>query len=115
MRLVLFGAEQGREIAAFGSVAFVHTRLAAAQGKAVIGIVRLGPGGSIGRHPAAAAQLLAVVEGTGAVSGADGEEQPIGPGVAAVWEPGEDHETRTDAGLVAVVVEAERLDLHTVE
>jgi hypothetical protein len=112
MRLVPFGAEQGREIAAFGSVAFVHTRLAAVQGEALIGIARLGPGGTIGRHPAAAAQLFAVVEGTGVVSGADDVAQPIGPGLAAVWEPGEEHETRTDAGLVALVVEAERLELH---
>jgi hypothetical protein len=113
MRLVAFGAEQGREIGAFGSAAFVHTRLAALQGEAVVGVARLGPGGTIGRHPAVSAQLLAVVEGAGFVSGADGVERPIGAGMAAVWETGEEHATRTDTGLVAVVVEAAHLDLRT--
>jgi quercetin dioxygenase-like cupin family protein len=111
MRLVPFGVEQGRGIDAFGSVAVVHTRLAAVRGEAVIGVFRLGPGGVIGRHPAASTQLLAVVAGAGLVSGADGLERPIGPGLAAVWEAGEEHATRTDSGLVAVVVEGPWLDL----
>jgi quercetin dioxygenase-like cupin family protein len=111
MRLVRFGPEQGREIDAFGSVAFVHTRLAAVRGTALIGVARLGPGGSIGRHPAASAQLFAVVTGTAVVSGGDGTEEAIGPGQAAVWEPGEEHGTRTEGGLLALVVEAEGLDV----
>ena len=68
-------------------------------------IFRLGPGGRMARHPAAVPQLLAVLEGSGFVSGADGIEEPIHAGEAVVWAAGEQHETRSDDGLVALVLE----------
>ena len=105
MRLVRFGPEQGREVERFGSVGFVHTRLAASSGDAALSVVRLAAGGRIGRHPAASAQILAVVSGSGVVSGAEGEERRVDAGTAAVWAEGEEHETRTVEGLVAVVLE----------
>ncbi|MBB6625916.1 cupin domain-containing protein [Nocardioides sp. KIGAM211] len=70
-------------------------------------VVRLGRGGRIGRHPAAGRQLLLVVEGDASVAGADGVPQHLVPGQAAVWEPGEPHETRSTDGLVAFVVEGD--------
>lgn len=68
-------------------------------------VVRLRPGGAIGRHPAAARQLLVVVSGDATVSGYNGDEVEIGPGQAAVWEPGESHGTRSVGGLTGLVVE----------
>jgi len=68
-------------------------------------IFRIAPGGRLARHPAAAPQLLAVLEGSGVVSGGDGVEEPIRAGEAVVWDEGEEHETRSDAGLVALVLE----------
>jgi quercetin dioxygenase-like cupin family protein len=68
-------------------------------------IFRLAPGGRMARHPAAVPQLLAVLEGSGVVSGADGVEEPIHAGEAVVWAAGEQHETRSDGGLVALVLE----------
>nr|WP_246377831.1 cupin domain-containing protein [Nocardioides ginsengisegetis] len=70
-------------------------------------VVRLRPGGRIGRHPAAGRQLLVVVSGDATVSGSDGVEVVLGPGQAAVWEPNEPHQTRSVAGLTALVVEGE--------
>ena len=105
MRLVRFGPEQGREIDRFGSVGLVHNRLAASSADAALSVVRLAAGGRIGSHPAASTQILAVVSRSGVVSGADGEERRIGAGTAAVWEEGEEHETRSADGLVAVVLE----------
>jgi quercetin dioxygenase-like cupin family protein len=105
VRLVRFDPEQGRELDRFGSVGFVHVRLAASSGDAALSVVHLAAGGRIGRHPAASAQVLAVVSGSGLVSGGSGEEQPIDAGTAAVWEEGEEHETRTAGGLVAFMLE----------
>ena len=68
-------------------------------------IFRLAPGGRIARHPAAVPQVLAVLEGSGFVSGGDGIEEPIHAGEAVVWSAGEQHETRIDDGLVALVLE----------
>jgi len=68
-------------------------------------IARLGAGGRIARHTAQAPQLLAVLEGAGVVSGGDGAEEPIAAGEAVVWAESEEHETRSEDGLVALVLE----------
>jgi hypothetical protein len=41
------------------------------------------------------------------VSGADGEVHALGAGEAVWWETGEEHETWTDDGLTAIVIEGE--------
>jgi quercetin dioxygenase-like cupin family protein len=110
MRLVRFDATRGRELDHHGSSGFRLTPLAKlADGHVVC--VHLAPGGRIGRHPAAGPQLLAVVSGEGTVSGADGATRPIAAGVAAVWEPGEEHETRSEIGLTALVIEGAAVDV----
>jgi quercetin dioxygenase-like cupin family protein len=99
----------GRPIEHHGSRAFTHFRLAQAA-DAAAGAVELGPGGVIGRHPAAASQLLVVVEGSGEVSGGDGTFQPIAAGEAVAWEAGEEHETRSTGGMLAIVLEGEAVE-----
>lgn len=69
--------------------------------------VTLAPGGVIGRHPAQGRQLLVVLSGAAEVAGCEGTVQTIGEGQAAVWEPGEAHETRSPGGLVAMIVEGD--------
>jgi quercetin dioxygenase-like cupin family protein len=77
-----------------------------ASGTAQAAIFRLGPGSRIARHPAAVPQVIAVLDGAGLVSGADGDFRPIGPGEAVFWAEGEEHETVSDHGLTALIVEA---------
>jgi quercetin dioxygenase-like cupin family protein len=62
------------------------------------------------RHPAASDQLFVVVQGEGWATGGDGAKQPIAAGTAVFWPAGEEHETRSDVGLIAIVVEAQQLD-----
>jgi quercetin dioxygenase-like cupin family protein len=85
---------RGFSVGAFGLTADAH-----------LVVVRLKPGGVIGRHPAQGRQLLAVLVGDASVSGSYGEPVLIGPGQAAVWEPYEEHETRSETGLTAMVIE----------
>jgi quercetin dioxygenase-like cupin family protein len=73
-------------------------------------IFRVAPNGRIARHPATFPQILAVLEGTGEVSGADGAFQPIVAGEAVFWASDEEHETRSDEGLTALVLEATDLE-----
>jgi quercetin dioxygenase-like cupin family protein len=73
-------------------------------------IFRLAPNGRLRRHAATLPQVLAVLEGSGRVSGSDGEFQPIGPGEAVFWLAGEEHETETDTGLTALILEADGLE-----
>ncbi|GAA5119523.1 hypothetical protein GCM10023339_33440 [Alloalcanivorax gelatiniphagus] len=69
--------------------------------------VRLAPGGTIGRHPAVGRQIMVVLSGEAEVSGAELDVRRIGAGEAAVWEPGEVHETRSPSGMTGMIVEGD--------
>ena len=73
-------------------------------------IFRFAPGGRLLRHPATYPQVLAVLDGSGAVSGADGVEEPITAGEAVFWHEGEEHETTSADGLTALIIEGRHLD-----
>lgn len=72
-------------------------------------VFRIATGGCIARHPAIVPQILAVIDGSGEVSGADGISEHIAAGEAVFWAAGEEHETRTDTGLTALVLEGKGL------
>lgn len=77
-----------------------------------VGVLRVAAGHEIPRHPAVGDQAFVVVSGTGRVSGGDGVWRPIRAGQAALWSDGEEHHTRADTDLTAVVVEGANLPLH---
>jgi quercetin dioxygenase-like cupin family protein len=109
MRILELAATRGQPNASNGSRGFSVAALGLSADAHLV-VVHLAPGGVVGRHPAMGRQLLAVLTGDATVSGDDGESVPIGPGQAAVWEAYERHETRSDGGLTALVLEGE-LDL----
>jgi quercetin dioxygenase-like cupin family protein len=97
-----------RSLTAYGSsgVSLVRAALVEQpQDGFAVDVVRLAPGGSLGRHPTRLWLLLLVVEGGGWGAGDDGVRRPLTAGQAALWEPGEEHGSGTDGGLVAVVVQ----------
>ena len=106
MRVIRLDAVPRRGIDSPGSAGFTVGALGITADAHLV-VVRLRPRGVIGRHPAAGRQLLAVVSGEATVSGHDGVAVEIGPGQAAVWEPNEPHETRSEHGLTALVVEGD--------
>jgi quercetin dioxygenase-like cupin family protein len=73
-------------------------------------IFRIATGGRIARHPATTPQILAVLEGSCHVSGADGESQLLAVGEAVFWRAGEEHETTTETGVTALILEADGLE-----
>jgi quercetin dioxygenase-like cupin family protein len=73
-------------------------------------VFRFAPGGRLVRHPATMPQIFAVLEGSGEVSGADGDFEPIGPGWAVFWAKGEEHETTSAAGMTALILEGDGLE-----
>ncbi len=109
MRIFRFDKEVGEAIEKFGSEGFVLSRILLIQGEARVRCAYLAPHGFIAEHPSVGEQLLAVVAGSGWVSGADGKQRAIAPGEAAYWVDGEVHETRTEDGLTAIIIEGERL------
>jgi quercetin dioxygenase-like cupin family protein len=73
-------------------------------------IFRVASGGRLIRHPATHPQVVAVLDGSGAVSGADGIEEPITAGEAVFWHEGEEHEMTSADGLTALIIEGRHLD-----
>ena len=106
MRRVVLTGE--RQVTAPGSVGARVRRLAAG---AHVVVIQIEPGGVVARHPAAAFQLFAVASGSGWVSGAEGEREPIAAGEAVVWDPGEAHESGSEKGMTVLVVEAESFQI----
>jgi mannose-6-phosphate isomerase-like protein (cupin superfamily) len=72
-------------------------------------VIEIGAGGVLGRHPATVPQLFVAVRGSGWVSGGEGERESIEAGEAVAWDLGEEHESGSDEGMTAIVVEAESL------
>jgi hypothetical protein len=68
-------------------------------------IVRIEPYGRIGRHPTEKSQLLMPLIGSALASGDDSVVAEIHPGEAVLWSDGESHETTTESGLLAVVLD----------
>ena len=104
-----FPREAAAPIDRFESQGATVNRLASVQGAGAVAVIRLEARGVIGRHPAVNTQLFVVVEGVGFVSGEDAIEVPIEQGQAALWRAGESHESRTDVGLTAIVIETEQV------
>ena len=73
-------------------------------------IFRFAAGGRLIRDCATFPQILAVLDGSGEVSGADGVGEPISAGEAVFWSEGEEHESTSAAGLTALIIEGEPVD-----
>ncbi|KRB46063.1 hypothetical protein [Terrabacter sp. Root181] len=106
MRILDLTDLTGRPVSDFGSEGFSVAGLARGSDTHVV-VLALEHGGIIGRHPAVGRQLLLLVAGDALVSGDDGVLVELAVGHAAVWDPGESHETRSATGMTALVVEGD--------
>lgn len=104
MEIFRFDQEMATPVSEFGS-RFSLSRLIAPGARVAVSVIHLPPGGSVGRHPAAAHQLFAVLSGSGWARGSDGERRALTAGRAAGFDAGEEHEAGTDDGLVALCIE----------
>ncbi|PGC63891.1 cupin [Bacillus toyonensis] len=89
---------------------FIMSKIVNHQGNVHIGAMHLQENGIIGYHEAVVSQLLLIMDGEGYVCGADKEKVKIRAGQAVFWEKGEFHETSTEHGLLAIIMEAENLE-----
>ncbi|WP_409295538.1 cupin [Peribacillus sp. SCS-26] len=108
MKLFQFKKETGKKITKFDSD-FILSRITKTEKAAHIGVMHLDANGLVGHHQAVVPQLLLIVSGEGWVCGSAGEYFKLQSGEAAFWEKGEWHETKTDTGLTAIVIESEEL------
>ncbi|MFB5579717.1 cupin [Bacillus albus] len=109
MKIFDFNEKVGKQITAFQSN-FIMSKIVNHKGNIHIGAMHLQENGIIGYHEAVVSQLLLIVDGEGYVCGADTEKAKVKAGQAVFWEKGEFHETSTEHGLMAIVMEAEDLE-----
>ena len=111
MKMFRFDPEVGRNIDQYQSSNFIISRVAHLPDEAVIHCAYLQPNGSIGYHRATLPQLFLVVQGAGWVRGETPGKTPIKAGQAAYWDKDEWHESGTETGMTAIIIEAARLDI----
>ncbi|WP_408009901.1 cupin [Pseudalkalibacillus sp. A8] len=109
MELFQFNKEVGKKITKFDSD-FIMSRIIQTEKPAHIGCMHLDKNGIIGHHQAVVPQILLILNGGGYVKGAEEEYLKVKSGDAVFWEKDEWHETKTDTGLTAIVIESEELE-----
>ncbi|MGE7884101.1 cupin [Bacillus sp. NPDC094077] len=109
MQIFDFSEKVGKHISVFQSN-FIMSKILKFQENIHIGAMHLQANGIIGYHEAVISQLLLIVDGEGYVCGADKEKVKVEAGQAVFWEKGEFHETSTENGLMAIVMEAENFE-----
>ncbi|HEX9069393.1 MAG TPA: cupin domain-containing protein [Ktedonobacterales bacterium] len=111
MRIFRADKLPGRSISQFASVGAEIVPVARPTAEAQVVVLRLMPGGKLGLHQTNSRQLFIVMNGSGAVRAGDEPPLPVTVGDMVLWESGEWHETTTEAGLLALLVEADALEM----
>ncbi len=110
MRMFRFDAEVAHEITRYESHGVALGRAVRFVGDAQVGCFHIAPGGVVGYHEATTPQLFMCVAGEGWVTGVDRRRVAIQPGQAAFWHTGESHESGSESGMTAIVVEGTNVD-----
>lgn len=111
MKLYRIDAGVGEAIDLFGSSGFVISKIVRLFEGAVVHCAHLAPQGVIGFHQTTTDQLFLVVQGGGWVRGAEPGRTAIAAGQAAYWIKDEWHESGTDSGMTAILIEGANFDL----
>lgn len=103
-----FNKNSGKKMSNFNSD-FIMSRIIQTQKPTHIGCMYLEENGIIGYHQAEVPQLLLILNGVGYVRN-EKEFFKVKPGDAVFWKKDEWHETKTDTGLTAIVIESDELN-----
>jgi mannose-6-phosphate isomerase-like protein (cupin superfamily) len=115
MKIYNFGQENGINIKAFDSKNLIMTRILDEASDIHIGCMHIEANGIVGLHQATTPQLFLIVSGEGIVKGKEDKQYFIKAGFAAYWETEEWHETRTEKGLTAIVIESNKMNIRMKE
>lgn len=110
MRLFQYGEETARQITQFGSKNVGFIPVARPSEGLRVALMEIQPSGVVGYHQAVGNQLFMILRGTGWVTGEDRRRVAVSPGFAALWVDGEWHESGSDEGMLALVIEGESLE-----
>lgn len=110
MKIYRFDSDVGKSIDQYNRSRFVISKIAHLFDEGVTRCAYLKNGGVIGYHQATLPQLFLVVRGQGLVRGEGDEGISIRAGQAVFWEQGEWHESGTEKGLTAMIIEARKIN-----
>lgn len=110
MQFFKFNKESGKEIGNYHSEFAIYSRIIRTSDSAQIGCIYIEPNGVVGYHEAPLPQLFLIVQGQGWVTSEDREKVFVTQGDCVFWEKGEGHESNSDIGMTAIVIESLTLD-----
>ena len=111
MKIFRFDPEVGKSMDAYNSSGFVISRIAHLFDEAVLNCAYLKANGVIGYHQAVIPQLFLVVQGEGWVRGESPERTFVHAGQVVYWDKGEWHESGTETGMTAILIEGVNFDI----
>ncbi|KPB03790.1 cupin domain-containing protein [Bacillus sp. CHD6a] len=110
MKFFRFEKEVGFPIKQFDSKEAHYIKVWRSKQENNVGFIQIDAGGVVGYHQATVQQLFIVVQGEGWVTGTDREKISIKSGEGVMWEEGEWHESGSENGMLAIVIESESID-----
>lgn len=110
MRILHLNEVTGKNITQYNSN-FIMRKLLMTNHPSHVGIMDLGEKGLVGYHEATVSQMLIILDGEGWVRGGEEAKAKVTVGDIVFWEKGEGHETTTDKGMKAIVIESEGIDI----
>lgn len=111
MKKYNFTQELANRINNYQSIDAFYTKIMKTVEPANIGFMYIEPGGVVGMHEAPVPQLFIVIQGEGWVCGEDQEKVLIKTGEGVLWQTGEAHESGSNSGLTALVIQSEQINL----
>jgi quercetin dioxygenase-like cupin family protein len=105
----LFKLGIGQSFSNYNSVSAYYSKIVKTEEPTNIGFINIEKGGIVGYHKTPVPQLFIVVQGEGWVEGEDKTRITLNSGEGVFWEKGESHESGSDTGLTALVLQSEKL------
>ena len=113
MKIFRFGFDVSQPMEKYQSKSIRYSRIIQAVEPANIGCLHIDPDGTVGYHQATTPQLLLVVQGNGWVRGENSNRTSVFYGDAIYWETGEGHESGSELGMTAIIVQSEMLNINS--
>ncbi len=106
MKIFRYDSGTGREIKEYNSSSVFISPILQIEQDAVIHLMSFDPQGIIGSHQARGPQVLLIIRGEGWVRSENSESISVTIGEAVIWDVGEWHESGSEGGMVALVIES---------
>jgi quercetin dioxygenase-like cupin family protein len=110
MKVFRYGIDVSQPMEKYQSKSISYSRIIQTIDPSSIGCIYIKPKGTLGYHEAPAPQLFLVVQGEGWVRGDTPDRTNVTTGDAVYWEKEEGHESGSDSGMNAIIIQSETLN-----